>query len=564
MIVLYSLIAILVSAFLVGMFFRKRIHQEVDRLEDWKNKILNRSIPEEIGRVKNLHMSGETEEKFELWRNEWDDIVGVILPDIEEELFNIEEFASKYRFKRAKELINHIEQRLKGIDDQLQSMLADVNHFVESEEKNRKEIGAIREKYEVLEKDLLRKRGSFGLAIERLDQNLMEVKQGLATFDQATADGNYLMARSTLEEVHTNLEKSAYKMEQLPSILVQLQATIPSECKNLRIGIKEMEDSGYYLKSLNFENRIQAIENELNDHLKQVKELQLDGIEDSLVNKQEQIEQMYLTLEEEVDAKKLVLEELPGEQKRLLELDQKLQDLMTETNHVQLSYRITDEELKAQDKVRKKLQDATKQIHVIVDVAEHEKQTFTSIQEMLEKWKALITQVGEEMDKAKEKLDMLREDEWKAKETVTELRQILIDNKRLIRKSNIPGLPLHILEKLKQGEEMVHKTTEQLEQVPLEMGRVNALIKDAVAMIADNETLIKETIEQAELAERLIQFGNRYRSTSGQVSSGLNEAEQLFRSYHYEEAIELTIQILRPIDPSIEQRFFKDEEVTAS
>ena len=40
--------------------------------------------------------------------------------------------------------------------------------------------------------------------------------------------------------------------------------------KNLRIGIKEMEDSGYYLKSLNFENRIQAIENELNDHLKQV------------------------------------------------------------------------------------------------------------------------------------------------------------------------------------------------------------------------------------------------------------------------------------------------------
>ena len=49
-----------------------------------------------------------------------------------------------------------------------------------------------------------------------------------------------------------------------------------------------------------------------------------------------------------------------------LELDQKLQDLMTETNHVQLSYRITDEELKAQDKVRKKLQDATKQIHVIV------------------------------------------------------------------------------------------------------------------------------------------------------------------------------------------------------
>ncbi|WP_413379056.1 septation ring formation regulator EzrA [Alkalihalobacillus sp. 1P02AB] len=563
MIVLYSLIAIVILVFLVGMLFRKKIYQEVDRLEGWKNEILNRPIPEEISRVKRLHMSGETEQKFELWRNDWDEIVGTILPDIEEELFNIEESANKYRFKRAKGIVTHIDQRLTSIEEQLKVMLDDVQNFVESEEKNRTEIGVIRSKFQELEKDLLRKRGSYGLTVEALDQSLLEIEEGLSEFDKATKDGNYLKARTILGDVQKKLEISSVQMEQIPTLLVQLQATLPVECKNLRLGINEMEQSGYYLKSLNFENRIQNIEKELEAYIVQLKELELDGIEEGLTKISEQIEQMYLTLEEEVDAKKAVLEKIPEQKDRLMELDTKLQDLMAETSHVQLSYRITDEELKIQEKIRKKLQETTKQLQVIVDVSENEKQTFTSIQEMMEKWVEAIDQIKEEMNKAKENLDTLREDEWKAKETITELRQILIDNKRMIRKSNIPGLPLIVLEKLKQGEEILTKTTKQLEQVPLEMGRVNALIKDAVEIIHDNEKVITETIEQADLAEKLIQYGNRYRSQSENVYQALTEAEQLFRSYHYEEAIELTIQTIRPFDQKVEERFIK-EEVHAS
>ncbi|CAM5374361.1 Septation ring formation regulator EzrA [Bacillus safensis subsp. safensis] len=53
----------------------KNIYKEIDRLEAWKIEILNRSIVEEISKIKHLKMTGETEQFFERWRAEWDDIV---------------------------------------------------------------------------------------------------------------------------------------------------------------------------------------------------------------------------------------------------------------------------------------------------------------------------------------------------------------------------------------------------------------------------------------------------------------------------------------------------------
>lgn len=55
-------------------------------------------------------MTGQTEELFERWRNQWDDVVTVKLPDLEEMLFDAEEHTDRYRFKKAKEVQQSIEK----------------------------------------------------------------------------------------------------------------------------------------------------------------------------------------------------------------------------------------------------------------------------------------------------------------------------------------------------------------------------------------------------------------------------------------------------------------------
>ena len=65
-------------------------------------------------KVKQLNMNGQTEERFEKWRNDWDEVITEKLPDLEELLFDAEEFIDKYRFKKAKAVQQEIRKGLNG------------------------------------------------------------------------------------------------------------------------------------------------------------------------------------------------------------------------------------------------------------------------------------------------------------------------------------------------------------------------------------------------------------------------------------------------------------------
>lgn len=102
-----------------GIFFKKKHYKEIDRLETWKMDITDRPVLDEMSRVKKLNMTGQTEELFERWRNEWDEIVTSQLPDVEELLFDAEESIDKYRFKNSQEIQQRIEKRLTEIEESI-------------------------------------------------------------------------------------------------------------------------------------------------------------------------------------------------------------------------------------------------------------------------------------------------------------------------------------------------------------------------------------------------------------------------------------------------------------
>ena len=76
-------IIIIFCVLLLTYFIRKKYFKEIDRLESWKIDIMNRPVLDEMTKVKQLNMTGQTEKLFDGWRKEWDEIVACVLPDIE-------------------------------------------------------------------------------------------------------------------------------------------------------------------------------------------------------------------------------------------------------------------------------------------------------------------------------------------------------------------------------------------------------------------------------------------------------------------------------------------------
>src|SRR5699024_5443267 len=86
--VIGGLIAI-IDIIIVGLIIRKKLYDQVDYYEDWKLDIMNRNVAGELGRVKALQLEGDTKDRFEHWKNEWDTILGEDMADVEELLMTL-------------------------------------------------------------------------------------------------------------------------------------------------------------------------------------------------------------------------------------------------------------------------------------------------------------------------------------------------------------------------------------------------------------------------------------------------------------------------------------------
>ncbi|KHF39635.1 septation ring formation regulator EzrA [Halalkalibacter okhensis] len=548
---LYTVIAIVAIFIIMSSIMRKKVYREVDRLEEWKNGILNRDIPDEIGKVKHLHMSGQTEEKFETWRNEWDEIVGGILPDIEEKLFDIEDLAAKNRFNKAKQLLEFTEKRLVSIEEQIKTLLEDVQSLVQSEEQNRSEIDEVRTAYKELFTTITKKRGSLGPGLASFDEKMDSINEQLDLFDQATADGSYLKAREHLVSAHENVALLETLIEQYPKLLVQVETRIPAEMKEIRDGMQEMESAGYELEPFALDSRLELIEQELEKVKEDLVVLKCDGAEEKLFELSNKIEQLYDTLEIEVESKQYVIEQLDQLKAQIIESEEKVDALADETADVQKSYFVSKQQLSAQKQIKENVHDLTNQLYVLTDLAEHQKQTYTSIREMVDGWQNEMNKLSSAIEEEKATLYALREDERTAKETVQSLQEVMVETYRVLKKSNIPGMPQHAIDLLDSADETLVRATNQLSQVPLELGRVTALVEEAETIVKKNQEMVNEMVELADLAEKVIQYGNRYRSRSEQVAAGLLEAEMLFRQYEYEEALNRAVSVIEEYEPNV-------------
>src|SRR5690625_7931622 len=96
----------------------------------------NRKTSAELGRVKGLNLTGETQEKFEARKAHWEYIVTQDLPDVDELLFEAEDAADRYRFPTAKKVLQKIEHVLGTIEDDIERMINELNELLRTDRKS--------------------------------------------------------------------------------------------------------------------------------------------------------------------------------------------------------------------------------------------------------------------------------------------------------------------------------------------------------------------------------------------------------------------------------------------
>ncbi|MGN4124070.1 septation ring formation regulator EzrA [Lysinibacillus sphaericus] len=551
--IIIPIILLLILA-IVGFMMRRKHTAIIAQLENEKLQIQNNPINEEISKVKSLNMNGETEEMFERWRNSWDEVIDVHMTKIDSLLFDAEDQVNHLRFKKATLIEREIEDYVRKCEQSKDKILEELNELIGSEEKNRIEIEQLKEYYRSARKTLLAHQHSFGIALPALEQKLEVFVQKFEEFDELTRDGNYLQAREIVIGLNHESQETFEYINDVPTILTELQVKLPGAVQELRNGQREMEEKSYYLHHLELAEALDNLETEFATLKDELAQLHLSAVKPRVVEINEEIDHFYDLLEKEVIAKNYVdqnCERLLGSITNVISSTRLVND---EATFVQQSYHLNEKDAEIPKAALKQLEALQRRYDLLAMRVTEEKSAYSSLQEELIEISEELERIHEEQDHLSNTMKKLRIDENKACAQVENLKKTLQDTDRLLNKANIPGIPEEMDARLDEAAEHIYVVMQSLQEVPLNMGTVHNNLNAATLCVEDVHSKAHELIENVMLIERIIQYGNRHRATNPKLNTRLKEAEEAFHQFRYTKALEEAGTAVEEMEPGALKR----------
>ena len=126
----------------------------------------------------------------------------------------------------------------------------------------------------------------------------------------------------------------------------------------------------------------------------------------------------------------------------------------------------------------------------------------------------------------------------------------------------MPGIPEQVKGKLETANHHIEETVSQLEVLPLNMEEAAKHLTEAEKVVEEVSEEAEDLVIQVKLIERIIQYGNRFRSQNHILSEQLKEAERLFYAYSYNEAYEMAADAVEKAAPGAVKKIKADQSAS--
>lgn len=546
--IFFSICIVVFIAVGASLFFRNRFYKRVDQIELWKNELENRNIQNEISKVKTLNMNGETEQLFEGWRSSWEKITTEEVEKILHLSFDAEEYASTFRFIKARKLMATIGDRQQVVEDEIAKIISEVNELIGSEEKNQSEVQRLEDKHKELYRQIISNSFTYGEAESILQAKLKEGQMLITEFYEVTDQGNYLSAREVVLKIDTVFKDVETAIQVLPVQMTEAQTNLPTLMQELHRTYHQLLTEGYSIEHVEFEKeyaelneRIEALSKCLNAADYQTAETMITAIRDK-------IEHIFSAFEREKEARIYL-------RKESAEFFAQIQKFVAETvrsnEEVAIaaqSYHLQPEDVEMLKQIEKTAKLFEKRLDVLISRFGEKNVAYTVLQADLDLMKKQYEETREQFEMYVKNIQDIRREELYAREEIEKIEKAMFETKRLVECSNLPGFPEEFLQLFRHAKTQIQAMHEALCRNPLNVAEVTGCLYNAkMATIQLNE-YAASFIYDGLLAEKLMQYCNRYRRNYPEINEPLFQAEIAFRAYDYRKSKEMVKSILGAIE----------------
>ncbi|WP_145463267.1 septation ring formation regulator EzrA [Staphylococcus haemolyticus] len=559
--VLYTILAIIIIVLIiVGIMFYLRSNKRkiVEEAEERKLKVQRLPFEENLKQLSELNLKGETRKKYDAFKRDTLDYTNNYLAPVEEKIHDAEIQLDKFQFSGAQSDIDDAHELMDKYEAGYQQQVEDVNEIVSLHKENEQVYEKCKTNYREMKRDVLANRHQFGDAASPLEKRIESFEPELEQYEELKEEGNYVQAHNHIMGLNESMNEVQKYMDEIPELIREAQKELPGQFQDLKYGCRDLKMNGYDLDHVKIDGTLQSLKTELNFVEPMISRLELDNANDKLEQINDKLDEMYDLIEHEVKAKNEVEETKEQITDELFKAREMNYTLRTEIDYIRENYFINESDVHSIRQHENEIQNLVAVYDEILKEMAKSAVRYSEVKDNLEYLDDHVKVINENQEKLQNHLIQLREDEAEAEDNLLRIQSKKEEVYRRLLASNLTSVPERFIIIKNEIDHEVRETNDQFSERPIHVKQLKDKVAKIVIQMNTFEDEANDVLVNAVYAERLIQYGNRYRKDHNNVDKSLNEAERLFKNNRYKRSIEISEQALESVEPGI-TKYIEDE-----
>ncbi|WP_049390733.1 septation ring formation regulator EzrA [Staphylococcus capitis] len=552
--VLFIILAILVIILIaIGVMFYMRSNKRnsIEKAEERKNEIEKLPFDDNLKKLQNLNLKGETKTKYDAMKKDNTESTNKYLAPVEEKIHNAEEYLDKFKFSAAQTEIDDAHELMDQYENNYNQQVSQVDEVLALHKDNEALYDKCKVDHREMKRDVLANRHQFGEAAQPLEKEIEKFEPKLNEYETLKSEGNYVQAHNHIAALHEEMNSLKAYMEEIPDLIRETQKELPGQFQDLKYGCRDLKVEGYDLDHVKVDGNLQSLKTELSFVEPMISRLELDQANNKLESINDKLDEMYDLIEHEVKAKNEVEETKDVITDDLFKAKDMNYTLQTEIEYVRENYYINESDAQSVRQFENEIQNLIAVYDDILKEMSKSAVRYSEVQDNLQYLEDHVSVINEKQDKLQNHLIKLREDEAEAEDNLLRVQSKKEEVYRRLLASNLTSVSERFIIMKNEIDNEVREVNNQFSERPIHVKQLKDKVAKLVIQMNTFEDEANDVLVNAVYAEKLIQYGNRYRKGHNSVDKSLNEAERLFKNNRYKRSIEISEQALESVEPGI-------------
>lgn len=550
-----AVILIIVTIVIIKRNQNKKYKKEIEELDIRKNNLIGVPVLSEITKVKELIKTDNLKNKLDDWDNTFTTIRDEKIPELTDLISEADFLIDRKDYKQAVKKITNIEIEINSLKKKTDHLLEEVKLITNSEERNRALITKLKIVYREDQNKFERSKKEYGVIADYLEKEIDNIDDLFAKFEKAMDNNDYVSVEKKINLLDDKITKLGKLLEDIPTIVLMATVLVPNKIDEAITYYYRMKRDGYPLDYLNVEYNIKEIKNKIDNIMENLKKLELGESIIELKTFIEYFNELYNDFDKEKECKDLFRQNIKDFSYKIDNINKVVRDIYLQIDDIKYNYNLSDEDINKFSILNKNLEKINQDYKILVDQGKMKTFAYSKLVDELNGLSLKLSRLQDDLDFQLRSITSMKDDETRAREQLATIENLLKKAKYRLKDYKIPVIPSSYYIELTEAQDAIREIIKELDRKPIVIKILNIRVDTARDLVFKIYNKTNDMIKIASMSEKIIIYGNRYRSSYEEIDIALTKAEELFKRGKYKESLDLSMKSLSFIDKNVAEKF---------